>query len=419
MLNKIYLFILSFLLVNSTFAQPFKIDSLNSNNGNFLLHNVAKVYNLKENELSIDEFISQKEALNAITLTNNITNTGFTDGNYWLEFAVNNATNTTQNYYLETTRPITDFVNLYTNNSIYKNFLQQSGDAIPFNQRDFKSRKSIFKVTLPANEVTRFYLSFKSDGEVVNYNLNLHQPDDFIYTSTAENLLFGIFYGVIFLATITYLFFYFALRDKTFLYYSLYVLAIGLMQFALDGFWFKYVGPSADAFSLKGVLLFASLATLFFGMYGKSYLKVTLNNKFFMRAYNTHAALVLGLLIIVVLPFKIPSFSYLYINTLALLALLLVIVSIVYCYVKGQFVDTFFTIGILSLATGMTVFILNNFGLTHTTFLVENSSKIGTGAEVIFLSLSMANLIRKLKSEKEKAQTIALKKSEGMNELKS
>jgi len=39
--------------------------------------------------------------------------------------------------------------------------------------------------------------------------------------------------------------------------------------------------------------------------------------------------------------------------------------------------------------------------------------------EVIFLSLSMANLIRNLKDEREELQTIALQKSEEMNELKS
>ena len=52
-------------------------------------------------------------------------------------------------------------------------------------------------------------------------------------------------------------------------------------------------------------------------------------------------------------------------------------------------------------------------------FWTENASKLGTGLEVIFLSLSMANLIRHLKNERTQLQTIALQKSEEMNELKS
>ncbi len=65
------------------------------------------------------------------------------------------------------------------------------------------------------------------------------------------------------------------------------------------------------------------------------------------------------------------------------------------------------------------IFILKNFGVLPLTFLTENGSKLGTGMEVISLSLSMANLIRNLKNDREALQTIALQKAEEMNELKS
>lgn len=101
------------------------------------------------------------------------------------------------------------------------------------------------------------------------------------------------------------------------------------------------------------------------------------------------------------------------------MALLNVIISIIVLKFQKIEVDWFFTVGIISLITGIAVFILNNFSLLPNSFITANGSKFGTGAEVIFLSLSMSNLIRKLRSEKEKAQTIALKKSEDMNDLKS
>lgn len=52
-------------------------------------------------------------------------------------------------------------------------------------------------------------------------------------------------------------------------------------------------------------------------------------------------------------------------------------------------------------------------------FFTENASKIGTGLEIIFLSLAMSNRIKLLKSEKEKHQEIALQKAEESNEIKS
>ena len=62
---------------------------------------------------------------------------------------------------------------------------------------------------------------------------------------------------------------------------------------------------------------------------------------------------------------------------------------------------------------------LYNFGLFPINFFTQNSSKLGTGLEVIFLSLSMSNLIRNLKNEKNELNRLALVRSEEMNDLKS
>ena len=113
------------------------------------------------------------------------------------------------------------------------------------------------------------------------------------------------------------------------------------------------------------------------------------------------------------------SYCYQIVNVLALLFLLLIVYLIGYLYYKKKSVDLFYTTGIFFLIVGFGVFLLNNVGLIENTFATQNSSKIGTGLEVIFLSLSMSNLIRKLKNEKEEFNRIALVKSEEMNELKS
>lgn len=412
-------FLVTLCLACYVHAQPLVINNNNQPNSMFRLYPYMSVVDAGLKQYNINEFLTAYPNLNAQPIEHENANTGFTDHFYWLNFSVQNNTTEPLVYYLETARPITDYVYLYTQTPDGAIKKQQSGDAVPFNERDFNHRKSVFKVTLAPNQITNFYLNLKSDGEVLNLGLELHTADDFIISTYNEQLVYGIFYGIIFLASITYLFFYFALRDKSFLYYSLYVITIGLMQFSLDGMWFQYFGPSAGMLSLKGVILFASLATLFFGKYGKSFLKINHSLPLLNKLYVGHAYATGLLLVLIVLPIQIPTFSYLYINALALFILFTLMGTIVTMYVKRIPVDPFFTVGIGSLALGMTVFILNNFGVIPNSFLTENSSKLGTGAEVIFLSLSMSNLIRKLKSEKEKAQTIALKKSEDMNELKS
>ncbi len=88
-------------------------------------------------------------------------------------------------------------------------------------------------------------------------------------------------------------------------------------------------------------------------------------------------------------------------------------------YSKTRSIDRFFAIGLFFLISGFVVFILKNFSVLPLTFWTENGSKLGTGLEIIFLSLSMANLIRNLKNEREELQTVALQRSEEMNDLKS
>ena len=114
-------------------------------------------------------------------------------------------------------------------------------------------------------------------------------------------------------------------------------------------------------------------------------------------------------------------FAYCYpiANVLGLIILILIISSVIYLYYNKKPVDTFFSIGVVFLILGFGVFILNNFGKVPNNFITQNSSKLGTGLEIIFLSLSMGNLIKRLKEDRESLQTVALQKSEEMNEMKS
>jgi hypothetical protein len=91
----------------------------------------------------------------------------------------------------------------------------------------------------------------------------------FIWTTS-----FQVVYGILFrLST----FFLFALGEITFLYYNLYVVFVGLLQFALDGF-FMSSTPGGGWFSNNSVLLIAmyfsigKYSEVFFKQKCKSYL---------------------------------------------------------------------------------------------------------------------------------------------------
>ncbi|MFN3754943.1 7TM diverse intracellular signaling domain-containing protein [Flavobacterium sp.] len=382
------------------------------------IHSQSEYVDVGKNSLTLEQIIASKD-LKFKPMLNENTDFGFTTHHFWIRFQLKNTTEEKAYYFFETARPITDVAELYAidqDNKIRK-FI--SGDAIPCSQRSFDHRKTIFKIELQPGEQQLYYLHVKSDGEMLSMPMIIYSLQGLIQMTSFEQFVFGFFYGILVIAAILYLFFFFGMRDKTFLYYSMYVVFIGLLQFAIDGYFFQFITPESGWLSLHSVILFACFANFFLGKYAQVFLKIKAYNKTinyaFYVLYLLNAALLLSLLFVP----EALQYSYPIANGLGLIVLSLIIASQIAIYRKTKKIDRFFAIGVIFLVCGFVVFILKNFSVLPLNFWTENGSKLGTGMEVIFLSLSMANLIRNLKNEREELQTLALQKSEEMNELKS
>lgn len=382
------------------------------------LHPFAKITKVDARAYTIDEVLNDR-SLVFRQLTNKNEDLGFTNSHYWITFEIENHSSIEKTYFLETCRPIVDVADLYSINS--KNEIQKqiSGDVLPFEKRVIKNRKTLFKINLQPNSSNQYYLHLKSDGEVINAGISLRTTENLLQIVAFEQLVFGLFYGILLIAAIIYLFFFFALRERSLLYYSLYVLFIGMLQFSLDGLFYQFITPQSGWLCLNSVILSACIANFFLGRYAQVFLKIDRYSRFIRYSFYTLYVLDLILFLSLFLHPNALAYSYPLANVLGLLLLILIISSIVLIYIKTGSVDRFFATGIFFLVAGFVVFILKNFSVLPVTFWTENGSKLGTGLEVIFLSLSMANLIRRLRNDRESLQAIALQKSEEMNEMKS
>ncbi|MBZ9728715.1 response regulator [Salegentibacter sp. JZCK2] len=383
------------------------------------LHEYAVFANAGEEVYTLEEIRDNPDKLAFKPLDSENVNIGFTKENYWVKFSITNTTSQHLTYYLETGRPITDGVDFYSVSASGEIQLQQSGDKMAFADRSFDHRKTIFELHLPSEETLDIYIHYENDGEVLNLPLLLHNASSLLKITYIEQLVFGIFYGILFIAAIIYLFFFFALGEKSFVYYSMYVVTVGLLQFSLDGYFFQYFGPGGGWLSNHAVVLFAIISGGFLGRYSEVYLNIRQSNSIMPIIFKA-IYIGLGLLLLAVL--FIPGlleYSYPSVNLLGLGVLVAIVVSVVILVSKKITVDKFFITGIFFLIMGFVIFILNNLSVLPNTFLTQNSAKLGTGLEIIFLSLSMANRIKKLKSEKEQLQNLALIRLKEMNELKS
>ena len=401
------------MIASTLYAQK---PAFNPENSAGELYEYSEFTKLDNSGLSIDNVV-KNSTLKYNDLSSANHDFGFTSDTYLVRFKLANSTNDNKTYYLETARPITDIANLYQlGETIHKH---KSGDQIPFEDRDVAHRQTVFKIELPAQSEQQFYMELKSDGETINLPLNLLTQAEFINDNYKQQLFLGLFYGVLLLAGLVYLFFYKSLKNKAFLYYGLYVFSIALMQSALDGFIYQYVFSNGGYFNSKMVLIAAIFSNFYLLKYCEYFLEVRKQLPQFKKFYTIIYVLLAVFFTMLFISPKTLELAYPLCNLNGLLSLILILVTVFTMRYKKIYVDPYFSIGIFFLVIGLLGFVMNNLGVLPNNFITLNSSKFGSGFEVIFLSLSMTNLIRKLREDKEESQEVALKKSEEISELKT
>ncbi|SDA88126.1 Signal transduction histidine kinase [Algoriphagus alkaliphilus] len=385
----------------------------------FSIHHQSEILDLGEDFVSLEEVLGNKSNFIFTPLANPTTNLGFTNHHYWVRFKLTNSSNEDKKWFLETARPITDVADLYRIDADEKISLVKNGDMIPFANRPVEHRKLLFPIQLEANSSAEFFLHLHSDGEVISLPLTIHNDFSLIKSTYFDQLVFGIFYGLLALAATTYLFFYFGIREKSFMLYVFYVVSVALLHSSLDGYFFQYFLKDSGWFADRSLLLFAAISGVLFGRYTQVYSRVKNFSKPLNTAFNSVNISILILILGILIYDPGRPLYYPLVNGLGFTLIILCTIGVTLSIIRKQPVDIFFALGIASFTLGFIVFILNNFNLIPNSFITENSAKLGTGLEILFLSLSMANRIRLLRNEKEKAQTLALQRSEESNEIKS
>lgn len=331
----------------------------------------------------------------------------FTTSRWIVRFDVNNPDDSRE-VLLETARPITDRAELFEvkNGEVIRSW--QNGDMIPFDEKTFDHRKSIFPIEFEENESKSFYLFLESDGEVINLPLIFWEERAFYKTDYRNNLFHGFYFGVLALVVFIFFFFYILLKEVSFLYYILYVAFQFLLQFSLEGFTHQYFFQDQLYLSNASVLLSAAGTVFFVILYATSFMKIKARSSGWYKYFN---GVLIGLSIITILvlfPGITRAISYPVINLLSLVGTVSIIIAIFAFKRKGYQINNAFALGFILLIAGAVIFILGNLGILGDANVSQMALKISSGLEILALSISMAGKYKELQEEKEKAQEKAL-----------
>lgn len=345
-------------------------------------------------------------------LPNLYPNFGFTNNDVWFRFILKNTSNDTIERIFWMSNPNLDEIDLYQSNKDSKSWktIAKTGDKRPRTAKKIDNRNFAIPIQLKPMTQDTFYLRVNNGGEQFHF-VPAIVNNDFLISKDAGNLLFfGIYFGVLTFIFIFNLFSFFALRDKTALWYAGYVVSFGILQVSLTGIgshkiWDNYyIAERANPF-------FASLSLLFLLYFTMDYLRLKKIMPKMNQLFQVFHVLIVVSLLFSIIPSDLSyRISVIGINSITLLLDIIVLPIAVTAIRKNLREAKLFLIAFSVLSISVFGFILKNFGILPSVFLTDFGLQIGSALEAILLSIG---IVLKYKSTRD----TAIKRLETINEL--
>lgn len=378
---------------------------LNENSSGTLIG--EQVYFLKpDKELNFQEI---KNSSDFEKSENETPNLGFSKNSVWLKFKVTNNTKDSL-FLLNVSYPILDEIELYSDstNSTKSNNKLFLGEVKGFNQRNYQHSDYIYNIKLGPQESTTLFLRIKSIEQLI-LPISFNKSEDLWFQLGKENLLSGIYIGCVLIMFLYNLFIFFSVRDKSYLYYVIYVAGVGLTQVGIKGYNFQYLWPDASDFQLKSLTFFACISGIAALLFTKNFLHTKQNAKYLDKVLSIIMVILGVSLALTILNYDQVGFKIMQIAT-TLFAVSIISVSFIVMR-KGYSPAKYVFLSWSVLLIGAIIFALKDNGILPYNTFTSYSMQLASAIEMALLSFGLANRINILKKEKELSQAEALRVS--------
>lgn len=278
------------------------------------------------------------------------------------------------------------------------------GDQYYFEEKPFLHKN--FQVPLDGAGEYTLYLRIKSRN-YADIRFAVRSVNRFIQYAINEYYLYGIFYGMILIISLYNVSIFSAIGEVKYIYYTLYVLSVGLFAMCIDGIAYQYLWPYAPNWNhiAHGVALFSIIfwATLF----SKAFLKLRNRAPKINRLLNV--VLILRTIIFLYALFIDTSvFNY---RNIEIVPLLLIFMGSVVVFRTSYKPARFFIVAYGFLFLGFLIKALLRFSVFPLAFLQSSllqiisyySLHICFVFEMLFLSLALSDRVRILKDNRDRA----------------
>jgi adenylate cyclase len=339
-------------------------------------------------------------------------NRGYTSSVYWVRLTLRNLHPRDEEFIVEISS-LLDHIALYAEDGRGGWRERVTGRREAPGVRDIEYRHPAFVLAVPRGAERTFYFRFASQGGM-QFPLTLWTRGGFFAKDHAEQLANGAYFGILLVMALYNLFLFFAVADRSYLYYVLYIAGFAGFQLGWSGYLNEYVWPVFPTFANLSIPLFIGFGCVFGALFGASFLDTRTAAPRLDKVYRSFAAAGVG---VMALTF---AASYLTAVRAAILVgmglSLLLFAGAVVRWRQGYGPARLFLFAWTALIAGVVVVGLRNFNVLPINTFTSYSHQLGSLAEVVMLSLALADRINAMKRERELADRRALEKQRRMTD---
>ena len=356
-------------------------------------------YLFDENKkLTLEEIRSEKYNEKWNFSNQQILSFGLNEGAVWVRVRLKNYSEKHLKEVLMMPQAGVETLDLYVIKKNNKIIVQKAGTKRPYSARPIQTRSFNTLLDFKPKESMDVYIRAETTG-TLQIPLSLWDYAGFLEHEQTINFTSGLFFGAMLIMLLYNLIVYFELKEKTYLYFVIYIAALTTVQLSITNYGFQYLWYNSPWFESKSFtvvvgLLIASASQFVKGfLTTESKLKTALNLCIGLSLIYSFIALFLdfGIAFKLVIP-------------LIFFAGLVGFWTVISIWLYGTRVSKFLVIGWSLFLSGGVLLLLSRLAILESSFLSERGLEIGAVLEILFLSLALVEKIKEADEKRDIAQ---------------
>ncbi len=359
----------------------------------------------KSGRLDLSDILKEEQQKRFIPIQRGNTNFGFIPGAVWLKFRIKNQLD--NSLWLEIKNSDLDNIEYFlVNNSGDLLHHHVTGKLKKLGDREIKSGRFFFNLYTGRSDEVTVYLKVMSATSSITLPLRIAPLQKFYESGLREWVWLGMYFGFTIFLVIYNIFLTFSLKDRTYLYFALFIAMLGLLFAIFKGVGIELLWKNYPGFNGLTTII-ASLSGVFMIFFTARFLQTGEKYPIIHRWLLAMAGL-----FVIIIGIDIAGFEYLSHRLLvynAMTGMIFLILVAAKAWKDGYKPARYYLLAWSFYMAGMFVHLARDYAFLGLNVFVANVLQISSTISILLMSFALSKKINIYITKRNEAQELALR----------